>query len=55
MMLKTAKYDLKKYKAKQKQIQIYYVSNDHYRVENDPWESKCCFFGFYLLWENYAK
>ena len=26
-----------------KQIQIYYVSNDHYKVENNPWESKCCF------------
>ena len=43
MMLKTAKYDLKKYKARQKQIQIYYVSNNHYKVENNPWESKCCF------------
>ena len=44
MMLKTAKYDLKKYKARQKQIQIYYVSNDHlYKVENNPWESKCFF------------
>ena len=49
MMLKTVKYNLKKFKTKQKQIQI--VSNNHYKVENNGKVSVAS----YLLWENYAR
>ena len=49
MMLKTAKYNLKKFKTKLKQIQI--VSNNHYKVENNGKVSVAS----YLLWKNYAR